>query len=146
MLEMSINVCIGTDGAASNNTLNLFKEIHLISLIHKGINEDAECITAYDAFKFATQNGAKAFGIQEEIGILEEGMKADLVLIDIDKPQFYPRNNMISALAYSTSGEEVDTVIVDGKVLMEGKVFTTIDVEKVKYHVNRISSRINKRR
>ncbi len=72
MLEMSINVCIGTDGAASNNTLNLFKEIHLISLIHKGINEDAECITAYDAFKFATQNGAKAFGIQEELNI-EEG-------------------------------------------------------------------------
>ena len=138
-----INVCLGTDGAASNNTLNIFKEIQLISLIHKGVHEDAELITAQEALTFATSAGAKALGY-ERLGEIKAGYLADLSIIDLDKPQYYPRNNLIAALVYSTTGEEVETVIVNGKVLMYKNVFKTIDAERVKYEVTRINNRLKR--
>lgn len=142
LLEHNINVCLGTDGAASNNTLNMLKELQFVTLIHKGNEEKADIISASTGLKFATENAAKALYPDQRIGKIEIGYKADIAILDIDKPQYYPRNNLISALAYSTTGEEVITVIVDGKVLMENKEFKTIDTEKVKYHTNKINSRL----
>lgn len=142
LLEHNINVCLGTDGAASNNTLNMLKELQFVTLIHKGNEEKADIISASTGLKFATENAAKALYPDQRIGKIEVGYKADIAILDIDKPQYYPRNNLISALSYSTTGEEVITVIVDGKVLMENKEFKTIDTEKVKYHANKINSRL----
>lgn len=142
MISNNINVCMGTDGAASNNSLNLFKELHFVTLIHKGIQEDAELISASTGLEFITINGAKALGLDRIIGKIEVGMKADLIILDIDRPQFYPRNNLISALAYSSTGEEVETVIVDGKILIEKNEYKTIDVEKVIYKAKEISAKL----
>ncbi|MBI9012659.1 MAG: amidohydrolase [Clostridiales bacterium] len=143
LVNKGINVCLGTDGAASNNTLNIFKEMQMISLIHKGVHEDAELITAQEALYFATSAGAKALGFKR-LGEVKAGYLADLSIIDLDKPQYYPRNNLIAALVYSTTGEEVETVIVDGKVLMHKKIFKTIDVERVKYEVTKINNRLKR--
>ncbi len=139
LVDKGVNVCLGTDGAASNNTLNLFKELQFVTLLHKGIEEKADIVSASTGLRFASSNAARALSLEKETGKIDLGYKADLTILDIDKPQYYPRNNLISALAYSTSGDEVDTVIVDGKILMKNKEFLTIDTEKVKYHINRIS-------
>lgn len=141
LMEHGVNICMGTDGAASNNTLNMFKELQFVSLIHKGKEEKADVVAASDGLRFATANGAKALGL-EKVGKLEVGYKADVTILDIDKPQFYPRNNLISALAYSANGDEVTTVIVDGKILMENGEYKTLDEERIKFETDRIIKRI----
>lgn len=143
LMNKGVNVCLGTDGAASNNALNLFKELQLISLIHKGVHQDAELITAQEALEFATSAGAKALAY-EKLGEIKAGYLADLSIIDLDRPQYYPRNNLIAALVYSTTGEEVETVIVNGKILMLENVYKTIDTERIKYEVTKINNRLRR--
>ena len=137
MIKAGVNVALGTDGSASNNNLNMFEEINLAALINKGINEDALSIPANLAVNMATINGAKALGMDKELGSIEEGKKADIILMDIDKPHYYPRYNLVASLAYSAQSSDVETVIVDGKILMEDYQLTTIDVEKVIFHAER---------
>ena len=116
MLEKGISVCIGTDGAASNNSLNLFREMTTEALIHKGLKKDTVCVRAADVLKMATIGGAAAMGREGELGRIEEGYKADIVLLDMRSPQLIPDGNLISALVYSCCGNEVDTVMVNGKI------------------------------
>lgn len=142
LLNKNINVTVGTDGAASNNNLNIFKELQSLTLIHKGVYEDPLMINANQALRMATVNAAKFFRKEDEIGLINEGMKADLAIIDIDRPNFYPKSNLVSAMVYSMLGNEVITTIIDGKVIMENKEFLTIDEEKIKYNVNKIYNRI----
>lgn len=137
MLRSGVNVALGTDGSASNNNLNMFEEINLAGLINKGINEDSTSVPAFTALKMATINGAKALGIENHIGTIEEGKKADMILIDMKKPHLYPKHNMISSMVYSASAADVDTVIVDGEILMENREIKTIDVEKVMYNADK---------
>ncbi|NMA86241.1 MAG: amidohydrolase [Tissierellia bacterium] len=139
MLKMGINVALGTDGSSSNNNLNMFEEIHLASIINKAVNKDAVSVPALEALKMATINGAKALDWNEDIGSIEIGKKADIILIDIDKPHLYPIHNIISLLAYSVQGSDVDTVIVDGKILMENREMKTLDVEKIMYNTEKIA-------
>ena len=139
MLKAGINVALGTDGSSSNNNLNMFEEIHLASIINKAVNKDAVSVPAIDALKMATINGAKALDWNEEIGSIETGKKADILLIDLDKPHLYPLHNIISLLAYSVQGSDVDTVIVDGKILMENREMKTVDVEKIMYNTEKIA-------
>lgn len=135
-LDEGINIALGTDGAGSNNSQNLFNEIRLCGIIHKGVNLEPEVVTANEVLKMATINGAKAFN-NKEIGIIEEGKKADLIILDIDKPHYYPLDNerMINSLVYSSNSSDVETVIIDGKIIMKNKELLTIDEEKVKYHL-----------
>lgn len=142
LMEQGINICIGTDGAASNNSLNLFHEMSLLSLIHKGVEENAQAVSAQDALKFATMNGAKALQMEDAIGQIKEGMKADLIILNLNNPQFSPRNNLIAGLCYSGTGSEVETVLVDGNIVMEDKKFTFIDEQEVYVHVDQISKRL----
>ena len=137
-LDAGINVAIGTDGAASNNSLNLFHEISLLTLIHKGVSKDPVCIGAADAMKIATENGAKALGLEGVTGKIAKGYKADLALLNLDTPSMIPYNNMISSLAYSANGSEVDTVIIDGKIVMQDREIKTIDTEKVFFEAKKI--------
>lgn len=129
MLKFGVNVSLGTDGSSSNNNLNMFEEIHLASIVNKTVNMDAVSVPAITALKMATINGAKALLWDKEIGSIEIGKKADMILIDMDKPHLYPRHNIISSLAYSVQGSDVDTVIVDGKIIMEKREIKTLDVE-----------------
>lgn len=141
MLEMGINVCLGTDGAASNNNLNMFEEMNLAALIHKGIAMDPQLMNAGTVLEMGTNNGAKALGFSDS-GTIKEGMKADIILIDTDKPHFYPKNNLVSAIVYSAQASDVDTVIVDGKIIMQNRTFKNIDEERIKYEVDSLSSRL----
>lgn len=142
MLEKGINVCLGTDGAASNNSLNLFHELSLLTLIHKGVKKTPQCISAAEGLRIATINGAKALGLSEVTGSLEIGKKADMAILNLNTPSLTPRNNLIAGLSYSANGSEVETVIIDGKVTMEERKVLTLDEELVYKKVNEIIVRM----
>lgn len=131
MLDAGVNVCLGTDGAASNNCLNMFHELSLLTLIHKGTGKTPQCVSAKEGFRIATINGAKALGLEKEIGSIETGKKADLAILDLNTPSLTPRNNLLAGLSYSANGSEVDTVIVNGQITMENRKILTMDEKQV---------------
>lgn len=133
MLKRGIPIALGTDGSSSNNNLNMFEEINLAAIINKAVNLDAVSVPAISALEMGTINGARALQWDREIGSIEVGKKADMILIDIDKPHLYPHHNLISSLAYGVQASDVDTVIVDGKIIMEEREIKTLDVEKIKF-------------
>ena len=141
-LDAGINVCLGTDGCGSNNSLNMFQEMNAAALAYKGANRQAQCIGAADVLKMATLNGAKAIGREGELGEIREGALADLVLLRLNEPQFIPANNLVSGLVYSAKGSEVDTVLVDGRVLLEDGKLTTIDENRVYGEIRKITARL----
>jgi len=131
LLQAGVNVALGTDGAASNNNLNMFEEINLAALVNKGINHDTTSVPAYAALQMAIIGGAQALGLEGQTGTISPGKKADMIILDMKKPHLYPGYNLISSLAYSAQASDVTTVIVNGKVLMESGELKTIDLEKV---------------
>ena len=142
LLDAGINVCLGTDGCGSNNSLNMFSEMNAAAMVYKGAERSAQCVSAAEVLKMATLNGAKAIGREGALGILREGALADLILVNLNEPQFIPQNNILSGLVYSSTGTEVDTVLVNGEVLMENKSLTTIDEGKVYAECQKIMNRI----
>ncbi|MCL2151472.1 MAG: amidohydrolase [Oscillospiraceae bacterium] len=144
MLKAGVKVALGTDGAASNNSLNMFRELSALTLIHKGVNHDPQAISAREGFAIATKNGAMAIG-RSDIGEIRQGNVADLAVLSLDYPNMQPINDPVAALAYSANGSEVETVIVGGKVLMENREFLTIDARRVAFEVARICERIGTR-
>ncbi len=140
LMEAGVNVCLGTDGAASNNAQNMFREMGLLALVHKGAREKARCVSADDALRMATRGGAEALSLA--CGSIEVGKKADLALLDLDAPSLTPLGNPVSALVYAANGSEVDTVIIDGKVVLRHRELTTIDEERVRFEVTRICERL----
>ncbi len=140
MLEKGINICMGTDSAASNNSLNLFSDMNYTALIHKGTNENAISVNSFDVFKAATLNGAKALGINA--GQIKVGKAADLAILNTNCPQMLPKYNVMSALSYSANGSEVETVIIDGEIVMENRKLCYIDENEVYSKINEIAERI----
>lgn len=132
MKQKGINVCLGTDGVASNNTLDLFEEVKLSALLAKGITNNPESITANDVIKMATINGAKALNRDEEIGSLEVGKKADIIMIDFNNINHIPTYDYISAIAYNTTGKDVLMTMIDGKILYENGKVLNIDLDKIR--------------
>ena len=145
MLKAGVNVALGTDGSSSNNNLNMFEEINLAAIINKGITGIATAVPAIKAVEMATVNGAKSLLWENEIGTIEAGKKADIILIDMDKPHLYPIHDIISSLAYTVQGSDVDTVIVNGKVIMEKREMKTMDVEKIKYNAEKSAESLIRR-
>ncbi len=135
--QAGVNVCIGTDSAASNNSLNMFSELNYMTLLHKGTNYDSTAIPAKKALDFATVNGAKALGY-DNLGKLEVGYIADIALLDTNVPQMVPLRNYYAAVCYCCDGSETDTLILDGKVVMKNKKLLTIDEEELYYNINKI--------
>ena len=121
MLKKGICVSLGTDGAASNNNQDLLEEMKLAALLQKIHNMDPTYLTAADTFEMATINGATALGMNNEIGTIEVGKKADLVLLDIKAPHLTPFRHPISHLVYSARGSDVNTTICNGNILMENR-------------------------
>lgn len=131
MLDAGVNVSIGTDGASSNNDLDMWDEMRTASLLQK-VNTMNPCVlTAYQVLQMATVNGAKAIGKEGELGILQEGALADIIFVDFEKPHLYPHTNLISELVYSCHASDVDTVIVNGEIVVENRKCTTMDETKV---------------
>ena len=141
MLKKGITVGLGTDGASSNNNLDIVEEMHLAALVHKANTLDPLVIPAETALQLLTEGGAKCLGYTD-VGKLEKGYKADITLIDREGLHWYPKHNTMSLFAYSANSFDVDTVIVDGKTLLRHKAFTTIDIEKVKAEAERTKEKL----
>jgi len=131
LLDLGVNVSLGTDGPASNNSLDMFETLKIAALLQKLAYQDPTVMPAYEVLKMATINGAKALGIGESMGFLEVGKKADIVLIDLSKPHLKPLHNIYANIVYSARGSDVDTVIVDGKILMENRQVKTLDEQAI---------------
>lgn len=121
LLEEGINVSLGTDGQGSGSSLDLFEAMKFTALLQKGINENPKLLPAYEIIKMATINGAKALRKENEIGSIKEGKKADIIILDMENPVITPINDIFSAIVYNTKGTDVDTTIINGKILMENK-------------------------
>jgi len=131
LLGHGINVALGTDGAASNNRLNMLAEMQAAALLAKLESLEATALPAMAALELATINGARALGMEKTIGSLEVGKRADLIAVDLSQPHTQPINNVISQLVYATSGQEVTHSWVDGKALLRDREVIGLDVPNV---------------
>lgn len=131
LFDAGVCVGLGTDGAASNNNLDLLEEMRLTALLHKVSTGDPTILPAGTAVDMATKQGAEAVGHGNSIGRLETGYKADIVLIDMHSPHWYPRHDRLSLLTYAANSSDVHTVIIDGKIVLAAGRLTTIDEEKI---------------
>lgn len=129
VLNKKVNLAMGTDSSASNNNLSMIKEISLTSLVSKYNNP--KNLKAYDVLKMATINGAKALGLDDKIGTLEEGKLADIILIDLNNPNHTPQNNLISSLPYSTFDKDVSYVIINGDLVYDDKKFVYLNEKEI---------------
>ena len=132
MLSRGICVSLGTDGAASNNNLDIFKELKTAAILHKGISRKADATNARTVCQLPTLNGAVAQG-RKDCGKIEVGKKADLILIDMDSLHNIPSYGYETTVAYSADSSDVRMTMVDGKILYQNGEYTTIDIEKLKY-------------
>ncbi|MEM2102494.1 MAG: amidohydrolase [Candidatus Bathyarchaeia archaeon] len=131
LVKAGVSVGIGTDGPASNNSLDMFQTVKTASLLQKARYGDSTVLPAHQALAMATREGAKVLGIENIVGTLESGKKADLIIIDLKKPHLSPVHDIYANLVYSATGSDVDTVIVNGKILMENRQVTVADEEKI---------------
>ncbi|MCL2677954.1 MAG: amidohydrolase [Clostridiales bacterium] len=134
LLQAGVNVALGTDSACSNNNLDMFQELRAAALLAKLKDSDPKALPAAQALKLATVNGAQALALPD-VGTLSPGMKADMILLDLGKPHFAPdpQRDIISHLVYAASGADVETVIVNGRLLMENRRLPHLDEEKILY-------------
>ena len=141
MQKDGIRLCIGSDGAASNNNQDMYMEMRLASFMAKGATLDPTVLTAEDVFTMATRNGYLACGF-EDCGIIEQGMRADLQIVDYDCPQMWPLGNPLSALVYSCGPKCVESVMIDGQFVLFKHELRTIDLEKVKAETKKTMQRL----
>ncbi|MGG4142802.1 amidohydrolase [Paenibacillus algorifonticola] len=133
LLRAGVTVSLGTDSAASNNNLDLFKEINLAALLHKGVSGDPTVVPAIEALRMGTVYGARSIWQEDSIGRLRVGMKADFIAIDIEQPHFYPQTDIVSHLVYAGSGRDVKHVWVDGRQVVRDGECTLLDEEKIRH-------------
>ena len=141
LLKEGICVGIGTDGASSNNNLDMLEEVHLAALLGKLDGLDPTAVSAPLAIRMGTEYGAEAVGLSET-GRIEEGCQADIVLIDMYGPAWCPNYNPLSLLVYSANSSAVDTVMVAGKILMENRELKTLDEERILHEASRCAKRL----
>ena len=139
MIEKGINITLGTDGSASNNNLDILKEMYLASILQKGITGDPTVLPAKDMLKFATANSAKVQG-RTDCGSIEVGKKADITALDLGSLEASPIYDYSSSLLYSMSGRNVVLTMCDGKILYENGEYKTLDIEKIKYKIKKLAA------
>ncbi len=131
MLAAGVAVGLGTDGAASNNDLDMWEEIDTAAKLHKVTSGDATLVSAREALRMATIEGARALDMEAEIGSLEVGKRADVILVGTDGFHQQPSYNAYSLLTYSTKASDVETVIIEGRVVMDKGQVLTVDAAEV---------------
>jgi len=141
MVAAGVNICIGTDGATSNNDLDMLGEIRTAALLQKGVNENPELLTTMQAMEMATINGAKAFGLDHLMGSIEAGKQADLAIIDFDKSHLTPCYDIYAHLIYAVNKSDVDTVLINGKIHMQDGELNYLDEEAIKAEVHQIGEK-----
>jgi 5-methylthioadenosine/S-adenosylhomocysteine deaminase len=142
MLRAGVRVGLGTDGAASNNDLDLWEEMRLAAFLQKVEQMDPEVLSAHTVLTMATRGGAEAIGLGDKVGSLAVGMRADLIQVSFDDVHFVPTYDVISHLVYVADEQDVASVVVDGKLLMRDKQFLTIDTARVRREANELAGRI----
>lgn len=142
MLSRGIAVGLGTDGAASNNNLDMIEEIRLAALLQKVHTGDPTVIPAFQALEMATSLGAKSVGLGSEIGTLAAGKRGDLIIINTKAPHLTPKHDIVSLLAYASNSTDVDTVMVDGKLVMENRRVLTLDEEQILWQAQKCADRL----
>jgi 5-methylthioadenosine/S-adenosylhomocysteine deaminase len=141
LLAAEVTVGIGTDGAASNNNLDMLEEMRTAALLHKVNQMDPLTLPAPQVLSMATGDGARALGL-EDVGLLKPGYKADIILVDLNQAHLYPRHNLTSHMVYAAQASDVDTVIIDGRIVMEKRKVLTIDKERVLQEVEERARRL----
>ncbi|MBE9479805.1 MAG: amidohydrolase [Chloroflexi bacterium] len=141
MFAAGINICLGTDGAASNNDLDLLGEMRTAALLQKGFYNDPKVLKTIEVLEMATINGAKAYGIDHLTGSIEPGKKADIVLLDFQKPHLTPCKDAYANLIYSATKADVDTVLIDGRIQMEGGELIAFEEDVLMAEVRSISEK-----
>ena len=131
LLESGVTVSLGTDSPCSNNSADMFEVMKFTALLHKGINRNPTLLPAETILRMATIDGAKSLLWDEKIGSIEVGKKADLIIVDFKKPHLWPVYNEISHLVYAAKPSDVETVIVNGRIIMENRKLKTVKVEEV---------------
>jgi cytosine/adenosine deaminase-related metal-dependent hydrolase len=130
-LTAGVNVCVGTDSGPANNCYDLLRDLRWAACLHKAVRRDPTVVPAGTVVEMATLNGARAMGLESEIGSIEVGKRADFIVIDIDKPHFIPAPDPVSAIVYCATGADVDTVVIDGQVVMRGREVLTLDEQRI---------------
>ena len=130
MLELGLNVALGTDGAASNNNLNMMEEMHLAAVLHNGFTQDPTLMKPAQVLNMATRNGARLQG-RGDTGSLEVGKKADIIAIDLTRPHLFPNVDPLALMTYSAQGSDVVMTMVDGRILYENGEFLTLDADRI---------------
>lgn len=141
MLDAGINVALGTDGCASNNNLDMFQDLYVLALAYKGAACDPTLLSPAQALRIATRNGALSQG-RDDCGLIREGMRADLVVLDASGPSWHPAGDAASHAVYAGHGSDVALTMVDGRVLYRDGVWTSIDVEEAIARVEAAKARI----
>ena len=144
MREAGVAVGIGTDGAASNNDLDMWEEMRLGALLQKVNAMDPELLAAAEVLRMATIEGAQAIGLADVTGSLEPGKQADLIQVDFTDAHHVPTYDVISHLVYVTDEQDVTTVIVEGKMLMRDRVLLTLDTEQIRHDAETLAAKIRK--
>jgi 5-methylthioadenosine/S-adenosylhomocysteine deaminase len=132
-LALGVNVALGTDGCASNDNLDMFEEMHLSSLIHKGVKRDPQVVSAWDVIEMATVNGARALKRPDVEGVLREGAPADLCVVDLDNIHLEPDLDTANLIVNSMRSSDVSMTVVNGEILYERGNFPTLDYARGKF-------------
>ena len=139
----NVNICLGTDGVGSGNNMNLFYHMSMLDNLQKGKYEDSTVMSSYDVLKMATINGAHALGMEDDIGSIEVGKKADIIILSVDDIEMFPCINPIVQVVHNGWYNSVDTTIINGNILMENKELKLdIDVPMLKEKINDIRKRL----
>jgi len=144
MLNHGVPVGLGTDGCASNNNLDMFQEMDTAAKLEKVALYDPTVMSAQTVTRMATCEGARVLGMDNIAGVLKPGMKADIIIVDLDKPHLTPMYNEYSTLVYAANGSDVRTSIINGRIVMENRELLTINEIEIMDKVNEISRRIKK--
>lgn len=145
LLSKGMTVGLGTDGCASNNNLDMFREMDMCAKLHKVSTLDPTVMNAHQVLRMATAGGARVLGLDNVVGTLEKGKKADVIVIDTDKPHLCPMYNPYSHLVYSACGSDVSCTVVNGKVLMEDRHLVSLDLGVIMDDVREIAKIISGR-
>lgn len=131
MLRARVNVTLANDGMGVNNTADLFREMRTMLLLHRATQSNPLYPTAAEALEMSTLNGARALGLANQIGSIDPGKRADLIMVRLDQPHLVPVHDPVSAMVWAATGRDVDTVIVDGQILMRGRKVLTMDEDAI---------------
>jgi 5-methylthioadenosine/S-adenosylhomocysteine deaminase len=144
LMRAGVAVGLGTDGAASNNDLDMWEEMDTAAKLHKLTTNDPKTLTAVEALALATIDGARALHMESDIGSLEAGKRADIVVVDLDALNQTPRYNIYSHLVYATKAADVRTVVIEGRVVMRDRRLLTLNETLIKQKARLLRERVTR--